>query len=224
MVNNLLAIDNVIAQNVITISKPKIDNTVELTNVFSPNGIIISHKNGLKDPRKQFILRISSDMFYGQNGIKEISINFVPERCKNSNGFNGEEILLSSAIGLNIPQNQRNSNIKISNIAGLENKKEHFEPNIVGLENKKKNKKEYFELGLAPSMFYGKNSIKEIQLTYFPKKICEKVEVPKKIIHKKSTSISTSKSTNMYIYIIILLLSLIVGGSIYLVKNNIIKF
>ena len=82
MVNNLLAIDNVNAQNV-TISKPKIDNTVELTSVFSPNGIIISHKNGLKDPRKQFILRISSDMFYGQYGIKEIQLNpFYKKICE----------------------------------------------------------------------------------------------------------------------------------------------
>ena len=205
MVNNLLALSDINAQN-ITMSRPKMENTIELTSVFSPNGIIISHENGLRDPTKQFTLRLSPDMFNGQNGIKEISINFVPERCNNQNGFNGKEILLSSGIGLDVPQNNRNSNIKITNIGGLENKKE------------------YFELGLASSMFYGKNSIKEIQLTSFPKKICDKI-VQKPVQKKVSATKSTTKApTNMYIYIIILLLSLIIGGSIYLVKNNIIKF
>ena len=83
MVNNLLAIDNVIAENVITMSRPKMENTIELTSVFSPNGIIISHENGLMDPNKQFILRLSPDMFNGQNGIKEIQLNpFYKKVCK----------------------------------------------------------------------------------------------------------------------------------------------
>ena len=83
MVNNLLAIDNVIAENVITMSRPKMENTIELTSVFSPNGIIISHENGLRDPTKQFTLRLSPDMFNGQNGIKEIQLNpFYKKVCK----------------------------------------------------------------------------------------------------------------------------------------------
>ena len=85
MVNTLFALDNVNAEN-ITISKPKIENTVELTSVFSPNGIIISHENGLMDPNKHFILRLSPNMFNGQNGIKEIQLNpfykKVCEKCK----------------------------------------------------------------------------------------------------------------------------------------------
>jgi len=82
MVNTAFALDTVNAEN-ITISKPKIENTVELTSVFSPNGIIISHENGLMDPNKQFILRLSPDMFNGQNGIKEIQLNpFYKKVCK----------------------------------------------------------------------------------------------------------------------------------------------
>jgi hypothetical protein len=82
MVNTLFALDNVNAEN-ITISKPKIENTVELTSVSSPNGIIISHENGLMDPNKQFTLRLSPDMFYGQYGIKEIQLNpFYKKVCK----------------------------------------------------------------------------------------------------------------------------------------------
>ena len=142
MVNTSFALDNVNAEN-ITISKPKIENTVELTSVFSPNGIIISHENGLMDPNKQFILRLSPDMFNGQNGIKEIQLNpFYKKVCKKC--------------------------------------------------EKCKECKKCEE--------------------------CKKIKLPA----AKSTSTSTSTSTNMFTFIV-LLLSLIIGGSIYFLENNIVK-
>ena len=85
MVNNLLALSDMDGQSV-TISRPKMENTIELTSVYSSTGIIISHENGLMDPNKHFILRLSPNMFNGQNGIKEIQLNpfykKVCEKCK----------------------------------------------------------------------------------------------------------------------------------------------